>query len=89
MKLAYPETKRVTSICFMDDANCPQLQACDMFAYITRREAEKRLLGINYEYSELFEAFRDVCPETKKHLHFAGGFYDAAALERQLSETHN
>jgi hypothetical protein len=87
MKLGYPEARRITSICFMEDLNCPQLQASDLFAYITRREAEKRLLGIDYEYSDLFEAFRQISPDTQRHLHFAGGFYDAAALERQLSKS--
>jgi Protein of unknown function (DUF3800) len=87
MKLAYPEVKeRVTSICFADDAGFPPLQCADLFAYISRREAEKRFFGMPYEYEELFSEFTRVAPDTGKHLHFISPFNDREALDKLAEE---
>ncbi|MFI5086985.1 MAG: DUF3800 domain-containing protein [Terriglobales bacterium] len=81
LKQTYPEVKeRIVSICFSDDKAHPQLQAADLFAYITRLEALSRFVGKAYQFRELFLAFQKVSPETGRHLHFAGGFYEEQAL---------
>lgn len=78
--------KRVTSICFDSDRSSIPVQASDLFAYVVRLEAQKRFLGIDYVYRPLFEAFREVSPETGRHLHFAGYFYNAELLARYLDK---
>jgi len=82
MKLAAPEIKqRVTSICFCNDVAFPPLQAADLLAYFSRKEAERRFFGREYEFRRLHSEFETVHPESGKHLHFAGGFFDKGGLE--------
>lgn len=81
LKLRYPEAKkRITSICFSDDWAYSQLQAADLFANVSRLEAQRRFGGKDYPYRELHEAFQYVNPITGAHLHFAGGFYGDVEL---------
>ena len=77
--------KRVTSICFDSDRSSIPVQASDLFAYLTRLEAQWRFHGIEYEWRPLFEALREVSPETGRHLHFAGYFYNSELLARYLA----
>lgn len=82
--------ERVTSICFSDDRDAPQVQAADLLAHISRLEAQQRFEGKAYPYRGLFEAFEKASPETGAHLHFSGGFYDsndlATAAAHQATE---
>jgi hypothetical protein len=79
MKRQYVDiVKRIPSICFNDDKSGGQTQAADLFAYVTRLEAQRKYLGKDYRWHPLFEAFQSGTPQ--RHLHFAGGFYDRADL---------
>jgi len=83
MKLANEEIrKRIVSICFSDDRQAAPLQASDLFAYITRKEALRRFAGKEYPYRVLHSAFSDVSKETGNHLHFVSGFYDAEEIAK-------
>lgn len=80
MKARNPEVReRITSICFSDDGRTPVLQASDLFAYMTRAEAERYFTGKPYPYEELFSAFKNGSPNGK-HIHFDSGFYDEQEL---------
>lgn len=87
LKLANPRVREsIQSICFMSDRNAAPLQTCDLFAYLTRSEAQQRFLRKEYPYRDLFLAFQQVSPNTGKHLHFSGGFYDGPALLEFLEQ---
>jgi hypothetical protein len=63
LKLNIPEVaKRVTSICFSDDRDTPQVQAADLFAYLSQSEAQRIFAGREYPYQSLFQSFFNVLP---------------------------
>jgi hypothetical protein len=82
MKLEIPEVKeRITSICFCNDVAHPALQAADLIACVSRKEADRRFFGKDYEFKALFDEFESVAPNGK-HLNFVGGFFGEESLAR-------
>jgi hypothetical protein len=49
---------KLASFAVADDHFFPQLQAADVFAALSRADAESQLLGLENEYGELFAEFR-------------------------------
>lgn len=81
LKREYPEVRdRVKNICFGDDIEHPQLQAADLFSYITRLEAQRQFAQKDHPYKDLKGAFEYLAPDTGRHLHFVGGYYGAEEL---------
>lgn len=75
MKFEIPEAKRITSICFSDDKDSPQVQAADLFAYLSRLEATKIFANEPYDYESLFRAFGERMPDGRHlcmHAEFLG-----------------
>jgi Protein of unknown function (DUF3800) len=86
MKRQIPEvTSRVTSICFSDDRDAPQVQAADLFACLSRLEAMKIFADAPYPYESLFRAFGAVMP-TGEHLCMDARFFSAETL-RTFAQT--
>ena len=46
--------EKVISLTFADDEYFPALQAADMVAWLTRREAQREFYGNTYEFRELY-----------------------------------
>jgi len=83
-KREYDEAReKLVSFCVADDVYLPQLQAADVFAGLSRAEAELRLLGRSYDFGELFEEFAR--QDGSGRLHFATLFCDDSSL-RELAE---
>jgi hypothetical protein len=74
MKREDPEAKRITSICFSDDKDSPQVQAADLFAYLSRLEAMRIFLNQPYDYEILFRSFGEVMADAR-HLCMEAEFF--------------
>lgn len=58
LKLRIPEVRQqITSICFMDDRDSPQLHPPDLFGYLARLEAMRIFAERPYPYQPLFNSF--------------------------------
>jgi hypothetical protein len=56
IKLVEDEVKqKINSLSFEDDDKVPALQAADMVAYLSRREARLMFYGQNYGFRQLFD----------------------------------
>jgi hypothetical protein len=74
--------RRIPSICFVDDECSPQLQAADLFSYLTRVHAEQKFLGKPSPYTEL-EGL-DFGRSNNEKIKLRGGYIDAAYLKNYL-----
>ena len=80
LKQQIPEVRsRVTSICFSDDRDAPQVQAADLFTHLSRLEAMRIFAGVSYPYESLFHAFGAVMP-TGEHLCMDARFFSEEVL---------
>ena len=66
---------RLVSFCIADDEAFPQLQAADLFAAISRNEAESKLYGTPNKYAAYFERLKT--PQEKCYLKFRMRLLDA------------
>jgi hypothetical protein len=88
MKLEIPEVKkRITSICFCSDVAHPALQAADLIAYVSRKEADRRFFGKDYEFKALFDEFESTSASGKR-LNFTGGFFGTENLAALASDAN-
>jgi hypothetical protein len=88
LKRNIPEVKeRVTSVCFSDDTGTPQIQAADLFAYLSRREAQQIFANKPYPYKNLFNSFGDVLPDGT-HMCLHAQFYSEEALRAVVNESN-
>lgn len=72
--------RKIVSLCFADDKAFVGLQAADMFAYLTRCEAEHQLLGkAKHQFSPLFEQLAH--PPHGKDPILLGGFFGKNELQ--------
>ncbi|MGB9336510.1 MAG: DUF3800 domain-containing protein [Candidatus Acidiferrales bacterium] len=84
LKLKEPQIRqRITSICFSDDRDVPQLHAADLLAYLLRLEAQRIFAGREYPYESLFSAFFEGTRATGRKLEIAPSFFGAKALQIQ------
>jgi hypothetical protein len=80
LKQQIPEVRsRVTSVCFSDDRDAPQVQAADLFTQLSRLEAMRIFAGVSYPYESLFHAFGAVMP-TGEHLCMDARFFSEEVL---------
>jgi hypothetical protein len=70
---------KLVSFCVADDEHFPQLQAADVFAALTRAEAERQLLGVTSEMQTLFEHLNR--QDEHGRLTFHGLFVDERNLQ--------
>ena len=76
-----PENRKVMkSIAFADDEFYPQLQAADLFSWISRAESMYRFQGINYSLRDLHREFNIDAPTIYKTV-FTTGFWDKDVLK--------
>lgn len=75
-----PENRRVLkSIAFADSSFYVQLQAADLFSWITRAEAMKKFFGIEYSLRELFTELQMSAREFK--LDITSAFWDEVHMQ--------
>jgi hypothetical protein len=86
MKKESKEVKqRIPSLCFMDDSIAPQLQAVDLFTYLSRLEAERIFLDKPHPYAMLVKVFNT--PATgRERLDIIGGYFGEERL-REFMES--
>lgn len=93
-KQRYNESARIfVGIGFADDVHYMQLQAADLFSWITRAEALHRYHGESYSLRELFGELNTSGPDVQ--LKFQAKFWDqeqisdySARVDRELSKKH-
>jgi Protein of unknown function (DUF3800) len=85
LKREVPEARRVTSICFSDDRDSPQLQASDLFAYLSRLEAQRIFAGRPYPYESLFNLLGQVMP-SGGHLCMRATYFSEDSLRKVAAE---
>jgi Protein of unknown function (DUF3800) len=84
LKRNIPEVRqRITSICFSDDRGAPQVQTADLFAYLSRLEAQRIFAERPYPYQSLFQSFGRVSP-TGQHLCMNAQFFSESALKAHV-----
>jgi hypothetical protein len=87
LRAKYKDYKRaLVSISFADDEFFTVLQAADVFAYLTRREAQMHFAGgPSYEYGLLYHHLTSA--NTRGNLAVLGGLYNEAKLRSLAAAT--
>ena len=81
MKLSDPAVREtIVSFCFGDADIYPNLQAADLFAYLTRSEALRRFHHQEYWYRDLYTEM-NLAEPTVGDRQFVGGFYGKEELD--------
>lgn len=86
LKARIPEVRQlITSICFSDDKDTPQVQAADLFAYLSRAEAARIFTDKPHPYQSLFTSFGQVMANGQ-HLCMHAQFFSEDALRAFVKE---